>query len=255
MKTYFLRVYLLSLLMIPLAGIAGTIQITGQGEASLPPDIFTIQVTVNSVCYDSTKQAKTANAEIANQIIPLAKKYLRDTKDNLTTHPGGFIRETEYIPTGDGHSRILCERKWKTWNTISMTLHDITILPELQDELVGFLASIEALKPDTQAQTFAQLSSPDFLLTPENQMKLRKESQQAALQDAKDQFSNFDANCRFSSPKLNSVTPPNFNTVVRYGAKLADLEEDSTPVIPEKITVTAVWNFIWEFESALGCFN
>jgi uncharacterized protein YggE len=242
-------------LSFPISSIAGTIQITGQGEASLPPDMFKIEVAVNSVCYESTKQAKAANAEIANKVIPLAQKYLRDSRDELTTHPGGFTRETEYIPTGDGHSRILCERKWRTWNTISLTLHDISSLSELQDELVSFLAPIEGLKPDKQEQTFAQLSSPEFLLTSENQIKLRKDSQQAALDDAKDQFRNFDANCHFNLAKLSSVSTPNFNTVVRYGAKMADVEDSSTPVIPENITVTAVWNFIWEFESAPGCYN
>lgn len=249
------HISLFAFLTSPIAALAGTIQITGQGEASLPPDMFKIEVAINSVCYESTKQAKIANAEIANKVVPLAQKYVRNPMDKLTTHPGGFIRETEYIPTEDGHSRILCERKWKTWNKITLTLHDISSLPELQDELVSFLAPIEALKPDHQEQTFAQLTSPEFLLTTENQIKLRRESQQAALDDAKDQFHNFDANCHFNLAKLSSVTTPNFNTVIRYGAKMANAELDSTPVIPENITVTAVWNFVWEFESAPGCYK
>ncbi len=246
---------LLTLFIKPLLAVAGTIAITGQGESSSPPDMYSIELKVNSICYETTQQAKLDNARIANQLIAISQKYARNSKDKVTTHPGSFIRSTEYLPSESGHSKILCERKWKTWNTISLTIHDIQSLAELQDELVTFLAPIEMVQPEKQEQTFIHLSSPHFGLTKENLTILRKQAQQSALQDAKDQFQNFDVYCHFKSAKLNSVTPPSFTSTIRYGAKMAESSESSTPVIPENITVTAIWNFIWEFELAPGCYN
>ncbi len=234
---------------------AGTIQITGVGESSAPPDQFTIQMTVNSICYPSTLQAKNANALIANQIVELSKRFVRNESDKITTNPGGFIRETEYLPNENGRTKILCERKWKTWNTISITLHELSQFPEIQDELVNFLTPLEALQPNIQEQSFVQLSSPHFGISDPKQHQLRNEAQHAALNDAKAQFENFDANCHFQGAKLNSLSSPAFNTTLRYGAKMATEADSSTPTIPDIITVSAVWNLIWEFNSASGCYR
>ncbi|MFM8312654.1 MAG: SIMPL domain-containing protein [Deltaproteobacteria bacterium] len=235
--------------------LAGTIQITGKGEVSSPPDLYYLDIKVMSICYDSTQRAKNANAQISNKLVELGKKYINTPEDKITTYPGGFVRETEYIPGEDGHNRILCERKWRTWNTVRLTLHTLSSLPTVQDALVSFLTPIELVSPDRIDQSYAQISSPQFSLTEANFNKLRKESQQAALQDAKNQFQNFDANCHFKSAKLSSLNQPSFTHVYRYASKASDESDTSTPVIPESISVTAIWNFTWEFESAPGCYN
>ena len=250
------KIFILGPLFIgSLIARAGTIQITGNGEASSPPDMYHMDIKVISICYESTQEAKNENAKIANNLIKLSQKFLRDSNDKVTTYPGGFIRDTEYIPGDDGHSKTLCERKWKTWNTVRLTLHDLKSLPAVQDEILTYLAPIEALQPNKKEQSFVQLSSPEFSLTDENRTKLRRQAQQAALQDAKDQFLNFDANCHFKSAKLNSLTPPSFSSVLRYASKAAETSDSATPVIPENITVTATWNFIWEFDSTPGCYT
>jgi len=234
---------------------AGTIEILGQGEASSPPERYTIDLTVTSICYETTKDAKSENSIIANALVAIAKKYSKTSEDRINTYPGGFIRNTEYIPESTGHSKILCENGWRTWNTIRLQLHDIYSLPDLQDELVVFLEPLESINPSKKQQTFIQLGSPQFGLKEENLNKLRKQAQQSALEDAKAQLQNFDENCHFKSIKLRSLAPPALNTFVRFGAKSSTPTESSTPIIPEEITVTASWNFSWEFESAPGCFN
>lgn len=234
---------------------AGTIEIVGQGEASSAPERYTIDLTVTSICYETTKDAKSENSTIANQLVAIANKYSKTSEDKINTYPGGFVRNTEYIPEGTGHSKILCENGWRTWNTIRLQLHDIYSLPDLQDELVVFLEPIESINPSKKQQTFIQLGSPQFGLKEENLNKLRKQAQHAALEDAKAQLQNFDDNCHFKSIKLRSLAPPSLNTFVRFGAKSSSTPESSTPIIPEEITVTATWNFSWEFENAPGCFN
>ena len=235
--------------------MAGTIQITGKGEASSAPDLYYLDIKVTSICYDSTQRAKNANAQITNRLVELGKKHIKTPEDKITTYPGGFIRETEYVPAEDGHNRILCERKWKTWNTVRLSLHNLTSLPAVQDDLVSFLAPIETVSLERIDQSYAQISSPQFSLTEVNLNKLRKESQDAALKDAKNQFHNFDVNCHFKSAKLISLNQPSFNHIYRYTSKLSDESDSSTPVIPESISVTAIWNFTWEFESAPNCYN
>jgi uncharacterized protein YggE len=233
----------------------GQIQIIGQGEASAPPDQFQIEAKVIGICYDSIQQAKTSTADIANQIVSLETKYLRDSQDKITTHPGGFIRDTETIPTGDNHSKVLCERKWKTWNTIRIVMHDRQSLVDIQNDLVAFIAPIESLQPQKVEQCFVQLSSPAFGLKESSQLKLRKMAQTEAFKDAKEQFANFDANCHFRGAKLTSLNPPNFSSVMRYASKAASAPESSTPMLPENISISATWNFTWDFELAPGCYQ
>lgn len=255
MSSHKILTFLAILNLFPVMGIAGQLLVVGQGEASSAPDKYTIQLTVTSICYETTQQAKNENSQLANQLIALSQKYKRSENDKITTHPGGFIRSTEYLPEESHHSKILCERKWKTWNTVTLNLHDIQSLPSLQDELVDFLKPYETLSIDKTEQTFIQLSSPQFGLTEENEKSLQKQAQNLSLKDAQEQIKNFDDTCHFASLKLESVASPSFTNTVRYGAKSVGSNESSTPVIPEQITVTAIWNFIWEFDSAPGCYN
>lgn len=234
---------------------AGTIQITGEGKSSAPPDKVTLSVTVHSICFASSEVAKIANSKVTQDIIQILESFQLDERDQITTSPGGFELSTERIPSEDGHDRILCERKWKTWNTIEISIHKIDKISELQDKLTNVLSNIETVNPSLHDQTFAHISSPYFKLTEDTYRQLRKQAQQAALNDAKEQFSNFDADCHFRDVHLNSVSTPVFNSVVRFEAKKSVHEDVSTPVIPEKITVTAVWSFIWEFGEAATCYQ
>lgn len=234
---------------------AGTIQITGEGKSSAPPNKVTLSISVHSICYASSEAAKIANSKVTQDIIHILEFFQSDERDQITTSPGSFELSTERVPSEDGHERILCERKWKTWNTVEISIHKIEKISDLQDKITNHLASIETVNPSLQEQTFAHISSPYFKLTEDTYRQLRKQAQQAALNDAKEQFSNFDADCHFRDVHLNSVSTPVFNSVVRFEAKKSVHEDGSTPVIPENITVTAVWSFIWEFGEATACYQ
>lgn len=247
--------FLLFLMSWSLLSFGGTISITGNGEASHAPDEYRFDIIVTSICYETTKAAQSQNSTLANQIIELTQQYKLAPNDKITTSPGGFIRSTEYVPTENDRSKIICENRWKTWNTIRLTLHDFSKLPGLQEELTTFLGSTEAVNIDKKEQTYVQISSPQFSLTEDNLNKTRKLAQQSALMDAKNQLQNFNDSCDFRSLKLMSVAVPTFDSWVRYGTKSASISESSTPVIPEEITVTAAWSFTWEFDSAPRCYN
>lgn len=248
-------VFFIGLVTWGLTGYGGTVSIVGNGEASLPPNEYTMDLTVTSVCYPTTKNAKSANSQLANQIIDLTRSYMDSADDELHTIPGGFVRTTEYLPSENDRSKILCENRWRTWNTIRLTLHHLERLPEIQDELVAFLSPMESINPEKAEQTYIQISSPHFGLKEDNFVKLKQEAQIAALQDAKNQLDNFSDRCNFKSLNLMSVAPPSFDSIVRYGAKSVSTGESSTPVIPEEIIVTSTWNFVWHFDSAPQCYQ
>lgn len=252
MKLFF---FFFTFFALTIVAEAGTIQITGEGRVSSPPNEVSLAITIYSICYDSTLEARNANSVQTEKLLNAIKKYQKKENDLLTTSPGGFVLSTEYIPSEEGRDRILCERKWKTWNKIKTTLHSLDDFSLLQDELTKLISSEESINPDKKAQSFVHISSPAFSLTEETMLNLRKAAQRAALFDAQDQFSNFDANCNFIGVHLTTVSSPVFNSLVRFEAKGAFNNDTLTPTIPEDIIVSASWTFIWEFKESTQCFN
>jgi hypothetical protein len=78
---------------------------------------------------------------------------------------------------------------------------------------------------------------------------LRKNAQARAWDDAKSQLDGFASKCDFKGLKLTTVTQPAFTAHYDMGKS----GESATPLIPENITVRAVWKFVWEFEPTPGC--
>src|SRR5438874_13227903 len=75
----------------------GRIEIVGKGIASAAPEYATISVSVISICYDHSRDAKNANAELANTLLTILKKYQRGPKDKVTASGGPNVRETVYL--------------------------------------------------------------------------------------------------------------------------------------------------------------
>jgi uncharacterized protein YggE len=146
-------------------GANGSIEIVGSGDASSPPQFARLSVLVVSICYDQSRTAKDANAQLANQVVDLFKRFTQGTKDTVTTTGGPNERETIYVPVPNGTSRILCERKWKATNGIHLQTAAIKALPDIQDEVLKLIDRAEDIDPTKVTQTYAQLEQPTFFCT------------------------------------------------------------------------------------------
>ncbi len=230
----------------------GRIEILGRGEATAAPEYAAISVSVISLCYDHSRDAKTANAELANTIVSILKKYQRTPNDKVTATGGANQRQTEYLePDPQGRRAVLCERKWRASNTLTLETASIALVAEIQDKILSAIDKTEELDPTRKAQTYAQLGQPQFSVYPKTMTRLRAEAQAAAWVDGKAQFNGFAAACKFHDPKLISITQPTFNAVPHF--ELHQAAGAATPIIPDAMKVQAEWKFVWSFEPRETC--
>lgn len=242
--------------LLVIAGMAGTlvadtgsIEITGTGESSAPPEFTEVSVQVISLCYDSSRGAQEANAALANRIVDVGKRFSRGPQDKVIASGGANLRQTEYTYPTAGTPRVLCERKWRTSNTIQVQMAEIASVPDLQDELLKEMGS-EAIDPSKTAQTYMELSQPSFHLYKETHKKLRTQSQERAFADAREQLEVFKKGCTLRNLRLQKVSQPQFSVRSKYADHAASA---STPIIPDELAVNAVWKFEWEFDPTPDC--
>jgi uncharacterized protein YggE len=231
-----------------LALASGSVVIIGNGEAAAPPEVVRMSVSVTSICYDTSRGAKDANAQLANGLLGILQTY-SGADDHVTVTGGVNVRQTEYAQVGSA-TRTLCEMKWRATNSLTIATHDLARLPDLQDQVLG---AIDASGPDPEAvaQTYAELRQPSFELTPETMRSLRATAQANAYDDAKAQFDVFAARCQFQDAQLTNISPPTYDSYPRQDGTAAG---EGTPVIPDDINVTAQWRFEWTFTPTAGCY-
>lgn len=226
--------------------LSGTIEITGRGNAKALPEYATLSVQVVSLCYETSRDANDANGQLASSLVEILKKYATKEKDQVTATGGATIRQTEFISGPGGISKILCERKWRTTNQLTLELNDFQVLPALQDELY---AVIDAEGPSAAlgAQSYAELSHPNFSLYSETYTRLRKEAQSMSWKDANEQLDTFKTVCEFKNLRLVKISEPEYTMRQKFAA------DESNPMIPDSLIVYATWHFIWEFDPTPGC--
>jgi hypothetical protein len=80
---------------------------------------------------------------------------------------------------------------------------------------------------------------------------MKKEAQAKAWGDAFGQFKGFLEQCKLQNAKLAKISEPEY-----FGlAKSAPLSEEiGTPIIPDSISVSANWKFVWTFDPT-PCFR
>lgn len=228
---------------------SGSIEITGRGEAGTMPEFASISVVVTSLCYDTSRAAKDANAVLAQKMVDTLKTFARGKRDKVTASGGPNFRQTEYIPGIGGTTRILCERKWRTTNQLRLEIADYKSLPDIQDEILE-LVDNDQVDPAKVAQTYGEIGQPSFHLYLETATRLRTEAQGKAWQDARVQLDAFKAACAFKDLKLVKVFEPTVTTHAKYAG---DAQEAGTPIIPDELEARVAWRFVWEFEPAPGC--
>lgn len=243
--------FFVSLATTALAEERGKIVTVGHGSAEAAPEYTEVNVLVTSLCYETSTAAKEANAIVAQQLLDSLKEFTRDPRDTITASGGPNIRQTETIPMETGY-KILCERKWRASNVLSIKMAAIEDLPALQDRMLLLIDQAGVLDPEKVAQTYGELSQPSFYVYPETLLVLRTEAQGKALDDAKAQLDNFAGRCGFADVRLNSVTPANQTIYIQ--ADGMEMEAGPTPIIPDTIRVRASWQFEWTFGSAASCF-
>jgi uncharacterized protein YggE len=240
---------------LALAGTAqasGSIVINGKGQAAAVPELVRLTVSVTSLCYDTSRGAKDANAALANEALTALRNFASDPRDEVHASGGVNVRQTEYVYDGN-ESRVLCQNKWRATNTLTIETANMDGLPDLQDALLAAI-DLSAVDPQIVAQTYAELGQPAFDLYPETTKRLRQEAQVAAYDDARSQFEAFQSRCAFVDPQLISITPPEYTVYPRVdGEAMPSMDAGVTPIIPDDIAVNASYRFEWSFTPSANC--
>jgi len=230
----------------------GSLIVIGQGESSSLPEYAAVSVQVTSICYDSSRAAMSANAELANKILNVLNRYKKNARDEVVALGGMNVRQTETIYLGSA-SKVLCELKWRASNHLRIEMGSIADLPDLQDEILKVVDLATGVSPEQVAQTYAEIGQTSFQLYPETTKALRKEAQIKAYDDAKAQLDTFAKRCGLENLKLLSITPPEYRVAPKYSDMGFAAASSRTPIVPDELSVSAVWRFEWSFNPTSGC--
>ena len=230
----------------------GTIELSGKGQAASLPEYALINVHVTSICYDTAQEAKNANASLANQLVKTLKEFARGSRDRVTTTGGHFVRQTEYFPSETGGNKILCSKKWRASNTLTLETASISDISKIQDEILSSSDRFMGSDPSKVEQSYAELMQPNFNLYPETYDQLKKKTYSQAYADAKNQLDAIKEGCSFINLQLKSIMPNFMHSSARESARAYSPSEE-TPVLPDEIVLKASWKFIWTFEQFNQC--
>lgn len=229
----------------------GKIVIIGTGKSSAEPEYFSLQINVTSLCYDTSLEAKDANAALANDLIAILQRYATDPRSKVSAVGGINVRQSESVSDGE-RMKLICQQKWRATNLLSLESPTISDLPALQDELLTEVDRMGSVQPDATkvAQTYADLGQPGFNAYEDTLKRLRAEAQKASLEDARAQVKTFTEQCLFSDVKLQAIAPPHVESRATAYSKMVG---SMTTYIPESIEVTSTWQFEWSFDASTGC--
>ncbi len=229
----------------------GSIVLVGKGMASASPDYMSLSVKISSICYETSQDAQAANAKTSLRLLEILQGFKKDDRDKLTATGGANYRQTETLQVGL-ESRVLCELKWRSENTLTLASVKMDDLPLLQDALFSELNQAANVNPDDAEQTYAEVGRPSFGLFPETSTALRNKAQILALADAKSQFAGLNDQCVFLDPKIVSIIPPEFNYAVKSAPDRMAASYYS-PVIPDAMEVQATLRIEWQFTPNSAC--
>jgi len=225
------------------------IVVVGNGEARSAPEFTRLSVNVISICFDSSQAARNANARLANEIVELFRELLdQDAPDRVVTRPGASVIQSETVWSED-ERRVICERKWRFTNTVSIELRDIDVLAELQDRLTMIIDVTADIDPDLAAQTYGEIDPPSFHLYPETLREMRSSAQRSAYDDARHQYDALSQRCHFEGTRLIRVAPPSYDVSPMFQGEALKLDAASseTPILPDELSVSVSLEFIWSF--------
>lgn len=230
----------------------GRITIIGQGRAAAAPEYTRLRVEVTSICYDTSRAAKDANAQLANQALAVLRNFTDDPLDKVIATGGVNVLRTETIYVGT-EPKVICEMKWRATNTLILETKSIDMLADIQDQVLAAVDA-RAINPDQTAQTFAELDQPSFHLRDATLKSLKRTAQTDAYDDAHLQFEAFRDRCQFGDPRLMTIEPPEYAVYARKdGQPMAADSSGGTPILPDDLAVDATWKFVWSFAPAAGC--
>lgn len=229
----------------------GTITVIGQGRAAAAPEFTRVRIEVTSICYDTSRAAKDANAVLANQVLAVLRNFTADPLDKVVATGGVNVLRTETIYVGT-EPKVLCEMKWRATNSLILETKSISMIPDIQDQVLAAVDA-SAANPNVVAQTYAELDQPSFHLREATLKSLKRTAQVEAYDDAHLQYQAFQDRCQFGDPRLTTIEPPEYSVYARKGGAAMVSDGTNTPIIPDDLAVDASWKFIWTFNPVAGC--
>jgi uncharacterized protein YggE len=232
----------------------GRLVVIGEGLASAAAEQAKMYVVVTSICYDTARAAKDANAVLANRMLKLLRGFVTTPEDTVTAIGGSLERQSETISV-DGEERTICDRKWRTTNTLALLVHKLDTLSDIQASVIAATEAAGDLDPQKKAQTYAEVSRPFFGVKAATDTRLRREAQATAYYDAKAKFNAFASLCPFQDVRLTVIAPPAYAVEEPFGSEMQEQpsSDTETPIIPDEIRVSVEWRFEWSYVAPSTC--
>lgn len=230
---------------------SGSIVLEGRGVSRSAPELVSVSILVTSICYNTSQEASHANAEVANQIIEIMKRFKQNESDRITATGGANIIQTESVQVG-AESRVICERKWHSENQLRIEMTNMAGLPELQDQVLAAMKNSPGIDPNLGTQTYAEFARPEFHLSPESSQKMRQTAQVLAFDDAKLQLDTLSQRCGFKNIRLLRISPTEYSYVYKLAGERLPAYS-TTPIIPDEMEVQATLRVEWQFDPTTDC--
>ncbi|NBX93451.1 MAG: DUF541 domain-containing protein [Proteobacteria bacterium] len=251
-RTKLLGTWGIALICSSVLASEGTVEIVGKGNVARAPEYSEIQVHVTSVCYNKPIEAQEENAVLSNKILSVLKNYVRTDRDKVLSSGGHTLRQIEYTSDVEGKTKVLCERKWRTTNTLLLKTEDMESVAQIQEKILELVPSDEGLDPSHTHQTYAELGEPMFAVFPETFAQMKQEAQAKAWDDASNQFRGFLKKCELQNVRLSQISQPEYFGLAKSAPLMGD---ERTPIIPDAISLYASWKFLWTFDPTPGCYR
>lgn len=158
---------------------------TGQGRVLASPDYVEVVIQVESKCYNTPAEARTANDDAARKIVDfLNSKVKKDNHYSKVISLGGYTNPYQMYH----QDKILCPNTFQKTNNITFRTQEIVNFEPLFDEIQSQVYKLFTTQPRGMIEssvTYVTLSSPMPNLSDEKRAQLEQQAMTMALGDAK----------------------------------------------------------------------
>lgn len=175
----------LSLCLVSTGAMAAEAMLSGQGKVLSEPDYVSLNIQVQSKCYNTPKEAREANDKAARTVVDFLNKHVKEGGYyNKVITDGGYTNPFQVYH----RDKILCENTFQKQNTITLRTQKIKEFEALYDDIQKEVYAQFSTQPRGMIEssvTFVTMSSPVPGISKEKHDALERQAMTMALNDAK----------------------------------------------------------------------
>ncbi len=174
--------------------LAGQTTLVETGTATKAAEYVKLSVQVQSRCYKTAKEARSANDTVVNEVYAVMEKYITEKtedmfEDPISTDGGGSDRQDEVYyernANGGNEPKIACRKGWRTNKSVVFKLVDFEELGAVQEAVLDIVDKAPFDEKLGNPQTYASWGTPQPSLTDASWEELDRQVLKDAVRRAK----------------------------------------------------------------------